>query len=101
MLSLPKTVRIFMATQAVDMRKQMNGLAIEVRQGLGRNPQSGELFVFRNRRGDMARVLFYDSQGYCLLSKRLDNGSFVLPALPEAQAKKVEWTAQQLICGWR
>lgn len=54
----------------------MNGLAIAVREGLGREPNSGDLFVFRNRRGDMARVLFHDQQGYCLLSKRLDNGVF-------------------------
>lgn len=79
MLKLPKSVRIFFATSPVDMRKQMNGLAIVVREGLGRNPRSGEMFVFRNRRGDMARVLFFDQQGYCLLSKRLERGTFARP----------------------
>jgi len=79
MLNLPKSVRIFMATEPVDMRKQMDGLSTVVRSGLGRDPRSGEMFVFRNRRGDMARVLFFDQQGYCLLSKRLERGTFADP----------------------
>jgi len=76
MLNFSKTVRIYFSTTPVDMRKQMNGLAIAVREGLGRKPEGGDMFVFRNRRGDMARVLFHDQQGYCLLSKRLDKGVF-------------------------
>lgn len=95
MLRLPKKVRIFMATEPVDMRKQMNGLAIVTREGLGREPKSGEMFVFRNRRGDMARVLFYDMQGYCLLSKRLEKGAFAKPPAVQG-APSVELTADQL-----
>lgn len=95
MLSLSKTIRIFLCVTAVDMRKQMNGLAITVREGLGRDPQSGEMFVFRNRRGDMVRVLFYDQQGYCLLSKRLDDGVFAL-ARADSGDTSVELTPDQL-----
>lgn len=94
MLNLSKKVRIFLSTAPVDMRKQMNGLAIAVREGLGREPRSGDMFVFRNRRGDMARVLFHDQQGYCLLSKRLDKGVFA--AVPVTRGtSRLELTADK------
>lgn len=95
MLKLPKSVRIFFATSPVDMRKQMDGLAIIVREGLGRNPRSGEMFVFRNRRGDMARVLFFDQQGYCLLSKRLERGTFAKTDSIDDEAR-LEMSAEEL-----
>ena len=95
MLNLSKKTKIYLATMPTDMRKQMTGLAIVVREGLGRDPASGEIFVFRNRRGDMARVLLHDEQGYCLLSKRLDSGVF---AGIDAQADETqrELTVEEL-----
>lgn len=93
-MNLPSSVRIFMSTEPTDMRKQMNGLETLVRSGLRRDPRSGEMFVFRSKRGDMARVLFYDKQGFCLFSKRLDRGLFKTPVFGEAQS--IEITAKQL-----
>jgi len=58
------------------MRRQMNGLSIMVREEMKEDPQCGDLFVFRNKRKDMVKVLFFDQQGYCLLAKRLDRGVF-------------------------
>lgn len=78
MLNLPSSLRIHAATQACDMRKQLDGLAGMVRQALKSDPQSGDLFLFRNRRGDMVKVLFFDRQGYCMFVKRLDVGVFKL-----------------------
>jgi len=76
MLKLPSTVRVYLATAPCDMRKQFDGLATLVREGMGHNPKSGDLYVFRNRRGDMLKALFFDQQGYCLLAKRLCRGTF-------------------------
>ena len=97
MLTLPSSVRVFFATEPCDMRKQMNGLAILVQQGMERDARSGDLFVFRNRRGDMLRALFCDAHGFCLLSKRLDRGTFRVK-FDEAMAAKcaVEMTAAEL-----
>ena len=95
MLKLPRSIRVFFAVEPTDMRKQMNGLAVVVREGLGRDPRSGEMFVFRNRRGDMTRVLFFDQQGYCLLSKRLEEGTF--PKLGDHHTQAcIELAAEEL-----
>jgi transposase len=76
MLKLPATVRVYLASAPCDMRKQFDGLATLVREGMGHDPKSGDLYVFRNRRGDMLKALFFDQQGYCLLAKRLCRGTF-------------------------
>ena len=97
MLTLPTTVRVFFATAPCDMRKQMNGLAILVQQGMDRDARNGDLYVFRNRRGDMLRALFCDTHGFCLLSKRLDRGTFRVTLNEAMQAKgAVEMTAEEL-----
>ncbi len=86
MLTLPPSVHVYLATEAVDMRKQFDGLALLVEQGLGQDPRSGHLFVFRNRRGTHVRILFWDRSGYCLFSKRLEKGTFRVPWTPEQVA---------------
>jgi transposase len=86
MLTLPPSVRIYMATDPVDLRKQFDGLAVLVEQGLQQDPRSGHLFVFLNRRGTHVRILFWDRSGYCLVSKRLEKGTFRVPWTAEAVA---------------
>jgi len=76
MLSFPSSVRIFVATAPCDMRRQFDGLASLVRAGMGRDPKSGDLYIFRNRRGDLLKALFFDQHGYCMLAKRLERGAF-------------------------
>ena len=61
------------------MRRGFDGLARQVQQVLGQDPFSGHLFVFRGRRGDLLKVLFWDGQGLCLFAKRLERGRFVWP----------------------
>lgn len=79
MLTLPPSVKIFVATAPCDMRKQYDGLALLVEQGLGKDPRSGHLFVAFNRRGDHVRILFWDRNGFALFGKRLERGRFRLP----------------------
>jgi transposase len=79
MIGLPSGTRVWLATGATDMRKGFDGLASLVQSVLGEDPFSGHLFVFRGRRGHLAKVLWWSGDGYCLLSKRLDRGHFVWP----------------------
>jgi transposase len=98
-LSLPSTVRIFVALQPVDGRRGIDGLAALVRAVLGRDPLDGSLYVFFSRRMDRARVLYFSHNGYWLLSKRLERGRFNLPwdAAGGTVARSVECTQLQLI----
>jgi transposase len=73
------STRIFLACGATDMRKGFDGLAVMAQQMLEQNPHSGALFAFRGKRGDLVKLLWYDGQGLCLFSKRMDRGKFVWP----------------------
>jgi transposase len=68
--------RIFLATEPVDFRKGIDGLAAVCRQALAENPLSGAIYVFRNRAGTALKLLCYDGQGFWLCSKRLSQGRF-------------------------
>lgn len=80
MIPVPSGVRVFIATGHTDMRKGFDGLALAVQERLRMDPHSGQIFVFRGRRGDLIKVLWHDSQGFCLFSKRLEKGRFVWPS---------------------
>ena len=79
MLSLPPSVRIFTCLVPADLRKSFDGLAQLVREHLGGDPLSGHLFVFCNKRSDRLKLLYWDTDGYCLWYKRLEQGRFVWP----------------------
>ena len=87
MLSLPPSVRVFLAAAAVDGRLGIDGLAALVRDAFGLDPLSGHLFVFRNRRGDRARILYWDRSGFWLLQKRLERGVFRFPSSDESRVE--------------
>src|SRR4051812_26940681 len=76
MLSFPANVRLYLANRAVDGRKSFNGLAAVVESEFDLSPMSGDLFIFLNRRATLVRMLFWDRDGFCLVSKRLEKGTF-------------------------
>ncbi len=79
MLRLPASVRVYLCLSPVDMRRSFDGLAAMAEQVMGQDPLSGHLFVFRGRRGDRVKVLFWDRDGYALWYKRLEKGVFRFP----------------------
>jgi len=78
MLSLPPTVRVFVAVEPIDMRGSFDAIAGAVRR-LGLDPVDGHLYLFLNKRRRLAKSLWFDGSGWCLLAKRLEAGSFQLP----------------------
>jgi transposase len=92
-LSLPPSVQIFVASEPADMRRSFDGLSAMVVELLEKDPFSGHLFVFRNRRGDRVKILYWDRSGFGLWYKRLETGVFRFPAVV---AGYVELTASEL-----
>ncbi len=79
MLTPRSGTRIWLAAGVTDMRKSFDGLAALVQLALSEDPFSGQLFVFRGRRGDRIKILWWDGDGLCLFAKRLEQGYFVWP----------------------
>ncbi|WP_310622343.1 IS66 family insertion sequence element accessory protein TnpB [Flexibacterium corallicola] len=93
MIPVPSNTRVWLAAGITDMRCGFNTLAARAENILKEDPFSGHLFVFRGRRGDLLKIIWWDTQGGCLFSKRLERGSFVWPA---AKDGKVSLSASQL-----
>ncbi|HEX5828616.1 MAG TPA: IS66 family insertion sequence element accessory protein TnpB [Candidatus Limnocylindrales bacterium] len=83
MLTLPPSVRIYVALGATDIRKGIDGLCAAAREVIGEDPFTGHLFAFANRRRDAVKVLVWDRSGFWLLYKRLERGTFQWPAAHE------------------
>lgn len=96
MLSLDRGRRIFLAAGATDMRKSFDTLAGLVRAELGRDPLSGELFVFCNKHRNRLKILFFEGAGMWLLAKRLERGTFTWPA-PCGTTRRVELSPEELV----
>jgi len=79
----PTGVRVLVATKPVDFRKGMDGLAAYVEQQLQADPFSGVVHVFRSKRADKVKLLFWDQTGLVLVTKRLENGRFRWPAIQD------------------
>lgn len=95
-MTLPASVRIYVAAEATDLRRGFDGLAAATRSVIREDPLSGHLFVFTNRRRNRVKVLLWDRTGYLLLYKRLERGTFHLPQEPEAGRRHVELDAGEL-----
>jgi len=96
MLTLPPSVKIYVAAQPVDARKSFDGLAAMVEAEFGLEPLSGHLFLFLNRRGHVAQILFWDRNGFCIVKKRLEAGTFSLCRRPEGESTHVQIDAAEL-----
>lgn len=83
MIPLPLGSRVWIATGHSDMRRGMQGLALQVQEQLKRDPHAGDLYLFRGRRGDLIKCLWHDGQGLCLFSKRLERGRFLWPSVAD------------------
>lgn len=93
MIGLPTGTRVWLAAGATDMRRGFDGLAAIVQAKLEEDPFSGHVFVFRGRKGDRIKVLWWSGDGMCLLAKRLEHGHFVWP---QAESGAVHLTPAQL-----
>ena len=82
-IPIPLGCRVWIATGHTDMRRGMQGLALQVQEQLKRDPHAGDLYIFRGRRGDLAKVLWHDGLGLSLYAKRLDRGKFIWPSATE------------------
>jgi len=80
MIPVPVSTKGWLAAGVTDMRRGFNGLSAQTEKVLEQDPYSGHLFVFRGRRGDLIKVIWWDGQGACLFSKRLERGRFVWPS---------------------
>lgn len=93
MIGLSAGTRVWLAAGLTDMRRGFDGLAALVQSALTQDPFSGHIFVFRGRRGDIIKLLWWDGQGMCLLAKRLEKGRFIWP---QADSGSVSLTPAQL-----
>jgi len=93
MIPMPASVRVFICTTPCDMRRSFDGLAAMTKQVIRHNPFSGHVFVFRNRKGHLVKVLWWDRSGFALFYKRLEKGVF---SFPENDKGYVEVDAAEL-----
>ena len=94
MTLLPAGVKVHLAFGYTDMRKGMDGLAMLVQERAAQDPFSGHLFVFRGRKANLIKIVFWDGTGLCLFTKRLDQGVFIWP--PKIGGARVALSSAQL-----
>jgi transposase len=90
MLRFPASVRIFLCLEPADMRRSFDGLSGMVRSIIRESPTCGHLFVFRNRRRDRVKILWWDRDGYAIFYKRLEKGTFHFPAPSDLDVGRCE-----------
>jgi transposase len=103
MIAPGPNLRVWLACDYTDMRKGMDGLVMLAQQVLEEDPFSGALFAFRGRRGGLIKLLWYDGQGMCLFSKRLEKGHFVWPVTSMGRVSMTPAQLSMLVEGidWR
>lgn len=96
MIATSVQTKVYLARDATDLRRSFRGLLILTEAVLRQEPASGHLFVFVNRRRDRLKILYWDGSGFCIWYKRLERGSFQMPASPTADQAALELTSVQL-----
>lgn len=96
MIVVPRAVRVYIATTPVSLRKSFEGLSNEVRAVLARDPLSGHVFVFLNRRRNQVKLLVWTRGGYTIVHKRLERGQFLFASRVTSDAKSVELDVHEL-----
>ena len=103
MIALPPKTDIWIAAGVTDLRRGFDGLSALVQGKLEQNPFSGHVFVFRGRRGDLIKLLWWDGDGLCLFAKRLERGRFVWPQASDGAVALTRAQLSMLLEGidWR
>lgn len=103
MMGLPPKTEIWIAAGVTDLRRGFDGLSVLVQTKLEQHPYSGHVFVFRGRRGDLIKLLWWDGDGLCLFAKRLERGRFVWPQATEGTVALTRAQLSMLLEGidWR
>ena len=103
MIPVPSNTRVWLAAGVTDMRKGFYSLAAHAERVLQGDPYSGQLFVFRGRRGDLLKIIWWDGQGACLFAKRLERGRFVWPSPADGKVHVTPAQVSMLLEGidWR
>lgn len=96
MLLLSRAVHVYVATAPCCLRKSFEGLTNEVRQALAKDPLSGHVFVFLNRRKNMVKLLLWTRGGFTIVAKRLERGTFTFPRRVTSTAASVEVDVHEL-----
>jgi transposase len=98
MIALPSHTQIWIAAGVTDLRRGFAGLSALVQTELEKSPMSGQVFIFRGRRGDLVKLIWFDGDGLCLFQKRLERGRFIWPQATEGS---VSLTRHSCRCCWK
>jgi transposase len=103
MIALPSHTKIWIAAGVTDLRRGFSGLSALVQTKLEQNPLSGQVFIFRGRRGDLVKLIWFDGDGLCLFAKRLERGRFIWPQATEGRVSLTRAQLSMLLEGidWR
>jgi transposase len=103
MIGPPSNTKIWIAAGVTDLRRGFTGLSALVQSKLGESPLSGQVFIFRGRRGDLVKLIWFDGDGLCLFAKRLERGRFVWPQALEGTVSLTRAQLSMLLEGidWR
>lgn len=99
MIALSSGPKIMVATQPIDFRRGMNGLVALVASALAADPYCGDIFVFRAKRGDRLRFLYWDGSGMILATKWLESGRFVFPPIKDGSMRMTREEFALLVAG--
>jgi transposase len=102
-IDLPAGTKIWIAAGVTDLRRGFDGLSAQVQNVLHEQPFSGHVFVFRGRRGDIVKLLWWDGDGLCLFAKRLERGRFIWPKVETGTVRLSRAQLSMLLEGidWR
>ena len=103
MIGPPSNTQIWIAAGVTDLRRGFTGLSALVQSKLEKNPLSGQVFIFRGRRGDLVKLIWFDGDGLCLFAKRLERGRFIWPQAREGSVCLTRAQLSMLLEGidWR
>jgi len=103
MIALPSHTQIWIAAGVTDLRRGFAGLSALVQTKLEKSPMSGQVFIFRGRRGDLVKLIWFDGDGLCLFQKRLERGRFIWPQAAEGSVSLTRAQLSMLLEGidWR